>query len=626
MAESGRGRRTRGVAGGRTGPNEAARGAGASSKTRRRWKRWLLIVAVLLAVVIAFAPALLSTGLATRMVLGVVNDRVRGTVRIEDLSLSWWGPCRAVGLQVLDPDGREVLRVSEIRLAAGLWGLLTGSGRFESLRVVAPRATLYLAEDGTISLVQAFEPVEPGPKPPPKPLPKLRGGVAVTDGAVRIVRPDGREYEVPQINGELAIDTLDRLRGNINFQVTGGGRAALAWNLSGLIPAGQFKLEGADGTFEVSMAEPLDLAPLAEFAGAGAKLRGTARVDLNGGFESGKLAAEFKLETQRLYSGDLQRSGVQPIDLVLSGRLGAAGEEISGTVNLTGDAGGLHADFAYRPSAKPSPLSLDRLLAAAFGGEPISLPDLSLDANGAIDLPRLAKAIPSLLKVLPGVEITNGRVVVDGVSIRGGSEPSLAGRVALEYLAARKGGVDISYAPVSVSLTAALDKEAGLKIDDIDIRSAFASATGKGTIADLKTRFDADLARLHKELGSVFDLADLPRKGTLAGSLNLARQSDGRVGVVLDVNVADYEYKRDERAVQIRTGRIHQDGYIVLRERRPVEAVLTSGSIELDEDLSVTGSGGYDVQKRTFRFDVAVTRADLAGLARRSEGLGAGEV
>jgi len=581
MAKSGRGKQSEGVAGGRTRPNEAALDARASGKRRRRWPRRLLIVAVLLAVVIAFAPNLLSTGPGIRMVLGVVNGRIRGTVRIEDLSLSWWGPCRAAGLQVLDPDGREVLRVGEIRLAAGLWSLLTGSGRFESLRVAAPRATLYVAEDGTVSLSRAFEPVKPGPKRPAKPLPKLAGGVTVTDGSVRIVRPDGREYEVLNVNGDLTLDTLDRLVGGIGLDLAGGGQVAATVDLSGLTPGGRFSLDGADGTFRVTMDEPADLDRLTTFAGVGATLRGTARVDLTGDAKAGKLHAAFKVELQRLQSQELERSGVRPIDLALSGDFHADGREIAGKADLTGDAGELRAGFAYRPSAKASPLSLDGVISAAFGGESISLPDFSLDANAAIDLPGLARAVPAAVNIRPGVEITNGTLLVEGVSIRGGERPSLQGRIALQYLAARRrdDDADISCAPVSVYFDAALEKGAGLKIDKARFDSAFGTAEGSGTIDDLKTRFGLNLALLHKELGAVFDLRSIPRKGELTGMLNLTRRGEDRVGIAVDANVSDFEYHRGGRTIHVGAGRVHQDGYVLLEKRRPVEVVLTRGKV-----------------------------------------------
>ncbi|MCD4699499.1 MAG: hypothetical protein K8R91_02880, partial [Phycisphaerae bacterium] len=233
------------------------------------------------------------------------------------------------------------------------------------------------------------------------------------------------------------------------------------------------------GDFSLVTDEPAPIARLVEFAGSRTVIDGAVKVALTGNIASGRVTSDFDLAVLGLRSGEPKRSSLRPVDLNLTGNLSASAEKISGEGRLTGEAGNLRAIFSYEPSDTPLQLSWEKILAAAFSGESITLPGVSLDVTKAeFDLPKLASAVPSLLKVLPDVDITSGTVVTENVSIRGGSKPSVRGRVVLDKLQARKGQTEISCRPISLSLNAVIDRETGLKIDAFEFTSSFGSVAG----------------------------------------------------------------------------------------------------------------------------------------------------
>jgi len=232
--------------------------AGKRRKRRRRLRIALIVVAALL-LLVALAPYVLSTGAATRLIVGAVNGRLVGTVAIHDLSLRWLGPCRVKGLRVTDQAGREVLRVEQITWDKGLLSAARLPERFGRVTVAGPRAVLYLA-DGDLSLAEAFarsslsralSPKTPSPKPKrPKPAARAAGSVRIGGGSARIVRADGRTTEIADIAGAFDVALPGSLGGTISAALPGaavGAEIALTQGPAGVGMTGSFQLAGEIG-------------------------------------------------------------------------------------------------------------------------------------------------------------------------------------------------------------------------------------------------------------------------------------------------------------------------------------------------------------------------------------------
>ena len=177
--------------------SEAPADKGGGAKPKRRWRLKLLIALAAVAALVWSAPYLLSTGAGTELLLGVANARLRGQVRVDDLSLRWRGPCRVTGLRLADPDGRDVVTVEAIEWGDGVWGAIWRPEDFNWITVDSPQVHLYLPE-GEMPLAEAFERCSllealrpPGAAPPgkgPREMPELNGRLTVTGAGVRIVR------------------------------------------------------------------------------------------------------------------------------------------------------------------------------------------------------------------------------------------------------------------------------------------------------------------------------------------------------------------------------------------------------------------------------------------------------
>ncbi|MHC4294701.1 MAG: hypothetical protein ACYSTL_03865, partial [Planctomycetota bacterium] len=114
-------------------------------KKRRRCRRYLLLIAMAILVgAILLLPTLLSTNAGRRIILRVLNERIDGRVSIEEISLSWAGPCEAKNILVTDESHREVFRADSVFYARGLWRVLTDWQQFEQIRTDAPYTTIYL--------------------------------------------------------------------------------------------------------------------------------------------------------------------------------------------------------------------------------------------------------------------------------------------------------------------------------------------------------------------------------------------------------------------------------------------------------------------------------------------------
>lgn len=126
----------------------------------RRWPRRLLIggvgVLLVLCLLLALLPTLLSTAPGRNVVLGVVNGAIDGKVEAESLSLSWFGGQRAAGVNVAGPRGTRVLQNLSLEAPdVALLPTVFGSRRFGTITAHADAVQLAANEQGELDLPAA---------------------------------------------------------------------------------------------------------------------------------------------------------------------------------------------------------------------------------------------------------------------------------------------------------------------------------------------------------------------------------------------------------------------------------------------------------------------------------------
>jgi len=596
--------------------------------SRRRWPRrlaiGLVIALVLIIALVAALPYIASTRAASNLVVGFVNGQLTGSIRMQKLSLSWGGPIRASGVQVFDVDRREVLQVSQITCAAGVWKVLTATEAFGEITVDSPKADLHLTTDNAITLAQAFQPRQPSEaaETSDRSLPEPRGRLIVRDGAVRITRDGAAAYEVPAVNCEIALDTLTNLEGKLDLTLSDGRRISGQGAIRDLFSDGALDIKAASGTLKLQTDGDVALEPLAAVIAPETGLAGGAAFDLDATLSGGSWQAKFETSARGLQTRQRAAGKAQPLDLRLIGQANVTSEQLAAEAKLSGQAGEAEAKISYRYSDRPLDVSVDRILAAGLNGQSIELPDFTLEGKAQLDLAALENALPGLLHIRPDQRITAGTLEVSKLAAQGGAQPAASGSVELKDVTAESGGRAVRLQPIGFGFDAKLEAGTGLKVQQAALTSSFAQLTAQGTPAALEGSFQTDLAKLRQELGAIFDLEALDLAGDLQGNLSVTRVGDDRLDVSAEITGQGVQYAARDRRLDLLSVRVSHAGALTFADGKLGRYTTTATKADLNGEVVAAATGWYDAQQEGFHADVDLQRADLGFLASRSKTLG----
>ena len=143
--------------------NPNRRGA---AKTARR-RKWAVVTGIIIACIIllvVIAPSLLCTGPGVRLIVGQINSRIAGKVKLGSLSIGWLSPLTINHLTVTDPEGSVVIKNAAVRTQLSLLGLLSNWHHLG--RIDIPISSLHLATvNGKLNLLQAIASSTPANAP-----------------------------------------------------------------------------------------------------------------------------------------------------------------------------------------------------------------------------------------------------------------------------------------------------------------------------------------------------------------------------------------------------------------------------------------------------------------------------
>ena len=517
-------------------------------RRRRKFFRRLLFVFIGLFVVILFTPTLLSTGPGNRLMLSIGNSFLVGRVEVESIRLSWFRPFRMKGLRVFDAENREVISVDEFVHSRGLVRVIVDPLDFDQARVSTLAVSLYMGADGLPSLAHLVREREESDDDDddddeddddePDGPPAAWGTVAVANASVLIVLQDGRRYEVSDFDTTVSVETTDKVAGSFDVALADGGKMSTTFDLTGLA-AGDFNLAGGKVTIKTS--EAIELQPLLSFLGAAQDISGRAAIDVTADIKDGAVEAQFRfgaLELQEL-DGEIARP---PLNGVLTGNLTVTADHVSGKIDLfvTRDDFSGNVDLATNagqltttlnvPISDLADISEEAIVAAIEGTEAMDWPAVAIDTNGRIDLVVVAESVPSILRLLPGVELQTGSLIVDHASFHGGQEARASGRIALVDVTATRGGELLSVTPIELTVDALIDPVEGLRVEAFSLDAGFARLRGSGARDGLTTEYSVKLSEMATELGQLIDLGEHFPNGHLHGRFDVVRDGD-RVGL-----------------------------------------------------------------------------------------------
>ena len=606
----------------------------AEKPPRRRWKRRLgiafLILLLVLGVLVGLAPRIASTQTVSNYALAKVNEQWRGAVHLDQLAVSWSGPMELHGVRVTDAGQREVLRATKITCPTSLWHLARTPESFGELSIEGLRAVLVLTADNQITLAQAFEPRQPAPPKPPAPagpLPEPRGKLVIRNASVQVVKSDGTAYEVPDLSGEVEVQTLDDVKGKLQVTLAEGGKLVGELALRALVTKGELQPQNATGTVDLHTDGNVKLGPLARFAAPQAGVEAEAGLQVQAKLATGTIEATYATEVRGLQTKDRAAANASPINATVKGDVKKAGEKITAHTQLAGDAGTARADATLQLSDKPLDFAVDKILAAVLTGEALTLPDLDLDAEANIDLAALGRAVPGLLKVRADQEITAGKLeFAKKVSAHPGAAPTVTGTLALKDVTARQGETITRLEPVTCAFDTVLESGKGLQVRKFELQSAFAQFTASGAASELQAKFQADLAKLQAELGRVFDLGTTSLAGAVSGTLQVGREGDARVNVALQMDADKLNLATGNQRFELPQAKISQTGYLTLADHQPEKYTASEAKVDLNHEVVLIGAGWYGLRQSAFHADVNLERADLGFVAGRASALGVAEL
>jgi len=598
---------------------------GSAGKKKHHRLRWLIIVLAVIGLLVLAAPYIVASRPVLGWILSSVNGGIRGQVQIDELSLGWFSAPSVRGLLVLDADRRPVLSVPSVRAGKGLLALAAGPMDFGHIDVDDPNIVLYRMSNGQYSIDDAFAP--PGPPKPAGELPQPRGTVVINRGTVTVVDLTGRRLVLTEANTDIDIQTLDHLVGKQSVRFPNGAVLRTEYDLSGLVREGKFQLGGISGTIKVGTDKPIDLAPLGSFAMPGKGLAGTLGVEASVKLDQGKPDGRFGLSLAGLKAGEGYAAKVKPVSFTLGATAALKDKDVVGTMNLGGDLGRFDGTYRYQPGPMPE-LTAEKLISAVLTGEIPALPEMTLDANGQVDLAALANAVPSLLQVRKDVAVTAGTAKLTRLTVSGGKAPAMTLAASLDGVTAIQTQPDgrqqpIELQPVSVVFDSTIVDKTGLDVRRLELKSAFASLDGNGTPKDFHARYEADLAAARDEIGKIIDLKHLALAGKLDGTMKVAMAGDERLNYSLDakaggVSVAD----GNQPPLTVRAAALSSKGYLTHKAGKDVKVSAEAFTLGVEDCLSITGRASMNVATGALDANAVVQKADLAGLWAKASAMG----
>lgn len=486
-------------------------------KRRRRPLRWLLLLSAV-AGLAWFAPQIVGRTELRQRVPGLLFPFFKGQIRLGPASLGWLSPIVIRDTVAYDPDGQVLAEIAEIRLDTPLWKLAANSQQLGVITLTGITANGRIRGDGS-NLEDAGWDFWNAPATGPSPQFELQ----VRDSRVHIENTvtqaksqlEGIEADLT-FNGQTATRARFALRPkeaasdqvSVVFETRAASEGTLPlvvameadhWSLAPLEPVLTRLAPNlvARGVITASVrAEADSTAPVVKGAGRIA----ASQVQVAGA--PGMAGDTLQLATLELGAAvDWQKGRLTVSD----GKLGCD----AGHVTITG---GFPMDAAR-------PVAIADLIRSIVSNDDYAI-------TGQLDLARLAELLPQTLQIRADTRISQGTLQVQLESRERDARRQWTGRAAVAGLAAQQNGQPLTWDSPVVAEFAAHLQGADVVFDRLSCQSDFATAEGRGSLADATFDASCDLDRLARELQRFVDLSGRQ----LAGRANITgriQQTDG---------------------------------------------------------------------------------------------------
>ncbi|MBT3201825.1 MAG: hypothetical protein HN350_18135 [Phycisphaerales bacterium] len=605
------------------GKSSTATDAKAHKPKPRRWLKRLLIALVILMVLVAMAPSVISSLWGPAIAQSLVNAEIKGRFAVKNVSISWLGDISLDGLEIFDPENRKVLATQQVTLKRNLLELIASWTNLNELEIRQPQLWLYQDEQGGVSLARALElRTPPDPDAPPFTPPPLRGYLKLIDGKGEIISLDGRRQKI-SFSGECELATLNDIKASFHAGADGVGELQGTLALADLAKNGPVDILTASGTVNVKNSAPIKLADVAAVLDE-KNVGGTVMLNFDGKFTGEQFSGNMALGIVKFFAAQNVEEKTKPIEVTLSTKFAGSKAGIVGQFGLVApEAGTMSVAFNYKHPRDGWNLDVDHIIKAVLEGQSIELPDFKIESDAKMDIARLAAAIPSLLNVRSDANIESLDLDISNVVLQGGKSPKFTGLLNIRQARAIVDGKVVRLAPTSAELAILTTPDNMLTINkaDVNIGQGLVQLTAAGTTNNLTLNATARLAELKQQLGQIFDLKNLVLTGNvnIAGSIKKqAPPSVGAAGEAADrMKVA---LTASAESVSYRPSRTSPANALAIDSRAKWNADI----VRHGDNISATGKLDLDklmlqIAGKNIRQDAAAMTHDLTFNQKQSD-------
>jgi translocation and assembly module TamB len=517
---------------------------GPPPKPRRLFRRLVTFV-VLLAVAALLAPEIVARTALLGQIVDWGTAGLQGRLVVGGATLSWFSPPGVSNVELVDDEGRPVLKAEAVWGDRTLWQLAAAPTQLGRFRLDRPEIHLVVRPDGTTNLEHVLEKLLAAPASSTA-SPPLDLAVQLVDGTLVVHdQASQRQWTIDRVNAvvivprEAGSPLVADLQGSL-VAPEGPRRLAAQCSLKNGSPTGAELLPQGDAAVTLE-ALPLDLVgTLARRFLPGFTLGGVAQGDLRARFDfaaakpTGDVSGRFTVANLSVGGTALKGDQVQlaqfdvPLRLTLDGdRLQI--DELSATCEL--------ASVGVRGSVD-GPRRLFNV------GSLSELVNLALECDGQatakLDLARIAQAMPHVVRLRDDVQVTGGTVAMTAQS--GGAPGARKQQVELATsgLVAMRGGQAIAWEQPLRAVATLVDTQAGPVVERIQCTSDFFTLDGTNTPQAFEVAAQYDLARLGERLAQFLDLGGLQLRGNGTARGEWQRAADGRFHVDGQAVVSDF--------------------------------------------------------------------------------------
>jgi hypothetical protein len=593
------------------------------------------VLVVVPAVLVSLLPAIISTETARKMVLHKVNASIPGKLAIASWSFGWQSGASIVGLSYSDGSNVAV-QVKEVATSEGLLGLLGKTKTLGEVTVDSPTITVVVPPPPapeTADAAPPSAPAAPAPsarapaaaRPSPEPV-KLgfdfTGVLKIKGGKIGVQMPLlGETSDWQDIEAAVKIESLDKpIVFDLSVAQTGG--------------QGRLTVNGWVKAFEGGVCDPaklraeakcgIDALSLAPLGAIGAACAGTPKV---GGVLTSRIAARVSGADAFAAEGF-----VHVTNLVASGGALSSDKPYLESVKLDFDVGAEGRDLKIKTVKFDSPVMV-LSAAGALADKKAAYPAGFINAEGKIDLARLARELPATLRLAKGVAVSRGTLSMKAnVDSAGDALACLAEAEVADVEATSDGQKRTLDSPIALSAQVKLDKE-GPHVDRFRVSSAFANANGGGDPKDMRVALKVDLAAAMREAAKFVDLGGLTAAGAFDATARVYTVSDRvrQVEAALAVNKLRIGGKTPNPVVLewLKAGaglQLKSDAQGALAEMADVRLTLASAPVSAEATIGSVkpGKTAADTEAEAAVVTARADVGELIDLARRMGVVAAG--